>query len=151
MGKILPMTNAAVFKKVFTHPDCRDALKDMIASFTGLSLKSAEPKNTDSLRLDVDCVDDNGELVGVGIEMLSEYREDILKRSVFNLAKAHSSRKNQKTFHLIFCNFILFKDRKSYVNHFNFRNENGELLSDDVNICFVELAKLDGLLLKNQP
>ncbi|MDR2105112.1 MAG: hypothetical protein LBP51_05075, partial [Deferribacteraceae bacterium] len=46
MPKILPPTDDLVFKTLLTHPDTRDSLKDIIASFTGISVKEVEVANT---------------------------------------------------------------------------------------------------------
>jgi predicted transposase/invertase (TIGR01784 family) len=115
------------------------------------------------IRLDVNCVTDSGEQINV--EMQSEREQgDSLKndykgirsRCVFYLAKTHlnqiTKRKKYanfvRTFHIIFCGYPLFKDRKDPISYINLRREDGKLFSDDLNICFIELSKLGHLLKK---
>jgi hypothetical protein len=60
-----------------THPGTREALKDIIASFTGLKVRSVEVLNNElpvnsisekAERLDVNCVTDSGEQVNVEMQ-----------------------------------------------------------------------------------
>jgi hypothetical protein len=134
----LSPSNPAVFKALFTHPNTKDSLKDIIQSFTGLSLKSAKPKDDPSLRLKVDCITTENKSVYVEMEMLPENRKKPLSEFMLDLAETYCQ-SNKKIYQIFFCKFILFENNKDYINRFNLRDEP---FSDDATICFVELEKL---------
>jgi hypothetical protein len=133
----LSPSNPAVFKALFTRPGTNDSLKSIIKSFTGLSLKSAEPKDDPSLRVKVDCVTTKNESVYVEMEMLPENRKKPLSEFMLDLAETYCQ-SNKKIYQIFFCKFILFEN-KDYINRFSLRDEP---FSDDASICFVELEKL---------
>ena len=53
-----------------------------------------------------------------------------------------------KVYQITIANFTAFEHRKQIINHFQFRNDEGETLSDNVHIYFIELTKLRDILTK---
>jgi predicted transposase/invertase (TIGR01784 family) len=53
-----------------------------------------------------------------------------------------------RTYQVTFCEYTVFPDYPEYVNRFSLRRENGEPLSDQINMVMVELSKLGGIIKK---
>jgi predicted transposase/invertase (TIGR01784 family) len=172
--KILPPTDDMVFKTLLTHPNTREALKDIIASFTGLKVQSVDVLNNElpvssilekAERLDVNCVTDGGEQVNVEMQAAAlkgdsaaNEHKGLKSRFIYNLCNLHASQEGMsidyknmvRTYQMTFCGFEVFKGRKNPFNWFRLRNDDGETLLDDINIGFIELTKL-GEILKKSP
>jgi predicted transposase/invertase (TIGR01784 family) len=168
--RILPPVDDAVFKTLLTHPDAAAALKDIVISFTGLYVQSVKVSNVElpvsdifekQERFDVSCVTDSGEQVDVEMQAAvmsgdSGGHRNLKSRCIYYVCDLHSSQKGfgvryselVRTYQLTFCGFTVFEDRESPFTWFRFRNEAGGELLDNVNIGFIELTKLGGILKK---
>jgi len=88
------------------------------------------------------------------IEMQFSARDDFRKRSQFLISKAYASqelsgemyRALKKRYLVCVTNFTLFPNEEVFVDDYMFRNSRGVALTDDQNITFIELSKIDGLL-----
>ncbi|MDR2105082.1 MAG: Rpn family recombination-promoting nuclease/putative transposase [Deferribacteraceae bacterium] len=172
LPKILPPTDDLVFKTILMHPDTRDSLKDIITSFTGITVKEVALVNTElpkgdvfekMERLDVNCATDSGDQVNVemqtaaveGDSALNEHK-GLKTRFIYNLCDLHSSQRGKgidykdmvRSYQLTFCGFPVFAGRDAPFNWFKLRSEDGFLLSEDINIGFVDLTKLGEILRK---
>jgi predicted transposase/invertase (TIGR01784 family) len=172
LPQILPPTDDAIFKALLTHPRAKAALIDIIKCFIGLPINDATPKNTElpisyilekQIRLDVNCVTDKGDQVNVEMQNFPQFGDNIRNdykasksRSVYHGCKCHASQKSKgvdykdlvQTFVIFFCGFTLFTDRAELINWFKLRNEEGEVLTDDLNIIFVNMLKSEEILTK---
>ena len=110
-------------------------------------------------RFDVNCKIDDGSQVN--LEMQASYMvEDLggqhlnLKgKSIYYLTDLHSSQPAKglrrydrlaRSYQITFCSYTIFPNTQDYVNSFSLRHDTtGELLSDAINLTFVELSNLD--------
>ena len=115
-------------------------------------------------RFDVNCKIDDGSQVN--LEMQASYMvEDLggqhlnLKgKSIYYLTDLHSSQPAKglrrydrlaRSYQITFCSYTIFPNTQDYVNSFSLRHDTtGELLSDAINLTFVELSKLDEVVKK---
>jgi predicted transposase/invertase (TIGR01784 family) len=170
--EILPPRDDGVFKTILTHPDAEPVLRDILESILGSPVTDIVVRNVETPvsdinekreRFDVNCKiggDRQAEIEMQADPMKGDSagtrHENIRSRSVFNLCSLHASQPGRgvrygslmRSFQIIFCNYTVFPERDGYTSRFSFRAEDGGELSDAVNIIFIELTKLTGLLKK---
>jgi predicted transposase/invertase (TIGR01784 family) len=169
---LLPPSEDGVFKTLLTHPEAQPVLRDVIESYLHIPVVKANVRNVETPissvnekreRFDVNCVaNDDSQL---DVEMQADaMKGDSLKtshaivkgRSVYHVSDLHSGQdargvrydKLMRSFHLTLCGYTVFPHRKEFIRRFSFRDEGGELLSDAVEIIFVELSKLGDVIKK---
>ena len=163
---ILPPSDDRVFKLILT-------LMNLISSIIGRTVvdvvllpNELAPGDTEEKaeRFDVNCKIDDGSQVN--LEMQASYMvEDLggqhlnLKgKSIYYLTDLHSSQPAKglrrydrlaRSYQITFCSYTIFPNTQDYVNSFSLRHDTtGELLSDAINLTFVELSKLDEVVKK---
>lgn len=172
--EILPPSDDRVFKLLLTSPDSKPVLIDLISAIIGQKVSNVEvrnnevpPEDTDEKaeRLDVNCVTDDGsqvdlEMQASRIEEVSDGNHQNLKgTSIYYLCDLHSSQsakgkrrydKLARTYQVTFCSYTVFPERVDYLNTYKLCNvQDGELLSDAIQIVFVELSKLKEIIKKS--
>ena len=170
---ILPPSDDRVFKLLLTSPDAKPGLINLISSIIGRTVvdvvlhpNELAPGYTEEKaeRFDVNCKIDDGSQVN--LEMQASYMvEDLggqhlnLKgKSIYYLTDLHSSQPAKglrrydrlaRSYQITFCSYTIFPNTQDYVNSFSLRHDTtGELLSDAINLTFVELSKLDEVVKK---
>jgi predicted transposase/invertase (TIGR01784 family) len=170
--KILPPSDDGIFKTLLTKPEAKDILKDLISSIINIPVLSVEVRNNElpienafekQERFDVSCTIDGGKQIE--LEMQSENMEgdnldnnhaNIKNRSIYYLCDLHSSQSARgvtygslmKTYQITFCGYTIFENRENFVNPFSMKNGDSEELTDAINLVFIELSKLSGILKK---
>jgi hypothetical protein len=167
--EILPPSDDYVFKAILTHPDAKPALMDLISTFikrtvTDVLIRNNElpTGNTDekNIRLDVNCVIDDGsqvdvEMQGSRLEGLDGGRDSLINKTVYYLTDLHSSQKSKnvkyidlvKTYQITFSTHDIFKGSE-YVTEASLRTHTGLQISDQIHMIIVELDKLGDVLKK---
>jgi len=170
---ILTPTDDGIFKSLLTRdePESKIVLMDIISSIIGYKVVDVVILNnelpiTDILqkqeRLDVNCKIDNGDLINIEMQSTKMRNTNNNKMKAFfdrityyacdlylsQGIKGKSYEKLSKAYQITFADFTVFKDREQFINHFKFKNEDGDTLTDDVNIIIIELSKLDKTLTK---
>ena len=170
---ILPPSDDRVFKLILTSPEAKQGLMNLISSIIGRTVvdvvllpNELAPGDTEEKaeRFDVNCKIDDGSQVN--LEMQASYMvEDLggqhlnLKgKSIYYLTDLHSSQPAKglrrydrlaRSYQITFCSYTIFPNTQDYVNSFSLRHDTtGELLSDAINLTFVELSKLDEVVKK---
>ena len=170
---ILPPSDDRVFKLILTDPKARPGLIKLISAIIGrnvvdvalhpneLPLGTIDDK---AERFDVNCKIDDGSQINLEMQA-SRLQEDaggqhrnLKGKSVYYLTDLHSSQPSKglqrydhlsRTYQITFCSYTVFANQSDYVNSFSLRHDTtGELLCDAIQILFVELSKLKGLLKK---
>ena len=172
--EILPPSDDRVFKLLLTSPDSKPVLIDLISAIIGQKVSNVEvrnnevpPEDTDEKaeRLDVNCVTDDGsqvdlEMQASRIEEVSDGNHQNLKgKSIYYLCDLHSSQsakgkrrydKLARTYQVTFCSYTVFPERVDYLNTYKLCNvQDGEVLSDAIQIVYVELSKLKEIIKKS--
>ena len=172
--EILPPSDDRVFKLLLTSPDSKPVLIDLISAIIGQKVSNVEVRNNEvppedtgekAERLDVNCVTDDGsqvdlEMQASRIEEVSDGNHQNLKgKSIYYLCDLHSSQsakgkrrydKLARTYQVTFCSYTVFPERVDYLNTYKLCNvQDGELLSDAIQIVFVELSKLKEIIKKS--
>ncbi|GHV17651.1 hypothetical protein FACS18949_12960 [Clostridia bacterium] len=161
-----------MFKTLLTHPDAEPLLKFIISGVLGLDVVSVTVRNNElpisdayekQERFDVNCVLDDGTQVEIEMQVApmigdntDNKHELIRNRSVLYLCDLHSSQPARglpysdlvRSYQLTFCGYTVFGTRNDYINRFTLRNNDGDELTDAINVVFVELSKLDAALKK---
>jgi predicted transposase/invertase (TIGR01784 family) len=173
-AEILPAKDDQIFKSLLTRdePESKIILMDLIGSIIGRKvtdavIKNNEPATTDTSqkqeRLDVNCEIDGKEIVN--IEMQSSYMRELPEsdhRNVNNKSayygcdlfssqsiKGKSYTELVKTYQITFAAYTIFPKRKKYISEFKLRTEeDGEILTNDFSVIFIELSKLKEVLKK---
>jgi predicted transposase/invertase (TIGR01784 family) len=170
---ILPPSDDRVFKLILTSPDAKPVLADLISALISrpvvdvivcnneLPVENTQEK---SERFDINCKTNDGSQIDLEMQA-SRIREDtdgehrnLKGKSIYYLCDLHSSQPSKgwvrydklaMTYQITFCSYTVFTDREGYVNTFSLRhNEDGGLLSDAINVVYVELSKLDRIVKK---
>lgn len=172
--EILPPSDDRVFKLLLTSPDSKPVLIDLISAIIGQKVSNVEVRNNEvppedtgekAERLDVNCVTDDGsqvdlEMQASRIEEVSDGNHQNLKgKSIYYLCDLHSSQsakgkrrydKLARTYQVTFCSYTVFPERVDYLNTYKLCNvQDGELLSDAIQIVYVELSKLKEIIKKS--
>ena len=170
---ILPPTDDCIFKSLLTRdePESKIILMDIISNIIGCKVISVTILNNEipttditqlQERLDVNCKIDNGDFINLEMQAtkmpssLPSTIQSLINRMTYYLCDLYSSQgikgksydKLEKAYQITLTDFTVFKHRKEFTNHFQFRNENCEVLTADVNIIFLELSKLGDILKK---
>jgi len=171
--EILPPYDDRVFKLILTAEEAKPALLNLVSALimrpvVDVSIRNNEipPGDTDEKaeRLDLNCVTDDG--TQVDIEMQSSRIEEkpggehknLKGKSIYYLCDLHSSQSSKgkpydklaQTYQVTFCGYTVFPNRADFINPFSLRhNIDNELLSDAVNVVFVELSKLNEIVKKS--
>lgn len=170
---ILPPSDDRVFKLLLTSPEAKPLLIHLISSLIGRTVADAvvyanelPPGDTaeKAERFDVNCKIEDGSQVNLEMQA-SRMKEDLdgqhknLKgKSIYYLTDLHSSQpakgvrrydKLARSYQITFCSYTVFPNHPDFVNSFSLRNDKtGDLLSDAIQITFVELSKLSEVLEK---
>ena len=170
---ILPASDDRVFKLLLTSPKAKPGLIKLIAgvirrNVLDVSVHSNELPVTDTKekaeRFDVNCKIDDGSQINLEMQA-SRMKEDVggehrnLKgKSIYYLCDLHSSQPSKgekrydrlaRTYQVTFCSYTIFPKRDEYVNSYSVRHDvDNELLSDAVQVVFIELSKLDEVIKK---
>jgi len=170
---LLPPTDDGIFKSLLTRdePESRIVLMDIIGNIIGrkvleVTVLNNEISTTDVTqlqeRLDVNCKLDNEDYVNIEMQatkmkgLQDTKMKALINRVSYYACDLYSSQgikgkgyeKLNKAYQITLADFTVFEKRKQFISQFQFRNENGEVLTDDINIIFIELSKLDELLSK---
>ena len=170
---VLPPSNDRVFKLLMTSPKAKKALMNLISAIIGrrvidVSIHAnelpAEDANEKGERFDVNCIIDDGTQVNLEMQAWTMIEDagglflNFKWRGVYYLADMHASQYGKgverydrmaQSYQITFCTYTVFPNLPNYVNSFSLRHdETGEQLCDAVHIVFVELSKLEKLLLK---
>ena len=171
---ILPPSDDRVFKLILTPLDAKPVLIDLVSSIIKRPVLDVEVRNNDippsdteekAERLDVNCRIDDGsqidlEMQASRIQEDSDGRYQNLKgKSIYYLCDLHSSQPSRgvrrydrlsRTYQVTFCSYTVFPNRIDYVNSFSLRHdEDNELLSDAIQVVYVELSKLQEIMKKS--
>ena len=167
---ILPPSDDRIFKTLLTHPDAKQVLIDIIATVIEQKVLDVQVRNNElpimdieekSERFDVNCTIENGDQVNVEMHCSENVEIGITRVSFINkytyyTTDLHSSQKSKgvkykdlvRTYQITFSMHTVFPNRKDFVNWFSLRTKDGEQLSDQINLIFIELSKLTSILLK---
>ena len=168
---ILEPSDDRIFKALLTHPNAGSALKNLISAViertvTEVQIRNNELPVTDddekNERLDVNCVVDGGDQVDVEmqasrrVELTDDKHISFINKSIYYLTDLHSSQKSKgvayrdmvRTYQVTFCDHNVFETWPDFISRFSLRRDNGEQLSDQINIAVIELDKLNKLLNK---
>ena len=171
---ILPPSDDRVFKLILTNQEAKPVLIDLISSIIKRPVVDVEVRNNEippndtqekAERLDVNCRIDDGsqidlEMQASRIQEESDGRYQNLKgKSIYYLCDLHSSQPSKgvrrydrlaRTYQVTFCSYTVFPERTQYVNSFSLRHdEDNELLSDAIQVVYVELSKLQEIMEKS--
>lgn len=171
---ILPPSDDRVFKLILTNQEAKPVLIDLISSIIKRPVVDVEVRNNEippndaqekAERLDVNCRIDNGsqidlEMQASRIQEESDGKHQNLKgKSIYYLCDLHSSQPSKgvrrydrlaRTYQVTFCSYTVFPERTQYVNSFSLRHdEDNELLSDAIQVVYVELSKLQEIMEKS--
>jgi len=169
-AEILPPSDDKIFKVLFTHPDAKPVLIDIISAVieqkvTDVHIRNVElpVMNTDekNQRFDVNCTIDNGSQADVEMHSTPLYetgmkRKNFLNKYTYFLTDLHSSQKSSgieyfdlvRTYQITFTSHPVFKNRHDYITWFSLRNIEGFQLTDQINLIIIELCKLNDIILK---
>ena len=171
---ILPPSDDRVFKLILTNQEAKPVLIDLIFSIIKRPVVDVEVRNNEippndtqekAERLDVNCRIDDGsqidlEMQASRIQEESDGKHQNLKgKSIYYLCDLHSSQPSKgvrrydrlaRTYQVTFCSYTVFPERTQYVNSFSLRHdEDNELLSDAIQVVYVELSKLQEIMEKS--
>ena len=168
---LLPPSYDSIFKTLLTHPDAKPALisiasaiilrkvTDVVVRNNELPVMDMEEKGE---RFDVNCVVDDGDQVDIEMhgsrieEPIHGEHVSLLNKSIYYLTDLHSSQKSKgvkyanlvRTYQATFCNYTVYPNHPDYITRASLRRENGEQVSDQINLVLVELSKLAHILKK---
>ena len=170
---ILPPSDDRVFKLILTSPEAKPGLISLISSIIGRTVvdvalhpNELAPGDIEEKaeRFDVNCKIDDGSQINLEmqashmVEDLDGQHRNLKGKSIYYLADLHSSQpakglrrydRLSRSYQITFCSYTVFPDFADYVNTFSMRHDRtGELLSDAIQISFVELSKLSTVLKK---
>jgi predicted transposase/invertase (TIGR01784 family) len=169
MPEILPPSDDRIFKLLLTHGDAVPILKDVVSAIIGRKVRKVSVRNNEipsedifgkQERLDVNCVTDDGEQIDLEMQAsrIQETRDDhhanLKRKSLFYLCDLHSSQSMKgkpyaelaRTWQVTFCAYTIFPCDKKFFRAATMRDEEGNLLSDDITMAFVELTKAADLV-----
>jgi predicted transposase/invertase (TIGR01784 family) len=170
---ILPPSDDRVFKLILTSPEGKPVLIKLIAGVIGCKVIDVVVHNNElpasdtqekGERFDVNCKIDDGTQINLEMQA-SRMKEDFggdhsnLKgKSIYYLCDLHSSQpakgqrrydKLARSYQITFCSYTVFPHRKDYVNSYSVRHDmDNELLNNAIRWVFIELSKLDEILMK---
>ena len=161
---LLPPYDDRIFKLIMTHADAEPVLKDVVSAVIGRKVRKVLLRNNEipatdifekQERLDVNCVTDDGEQID--LEMQASRIEEtgdgghvnLKRKSLYYLCDLHSSQglkgksyaQLARTWQVTFCAYTVFPGDRKYFRAAKMRDENGNVLTDDITMAFVELGK----------
>ena len=164
---ILPPSDDRIFKLILSPEESKPILKDLISSIIKRPVIDVEVRNSEippedthekAERLDVNCRIDDGSQVDLEMQASRIQEEsdgghqNLKGKSIYYLCDLHSSQPSKgvrrydklvRTYQVTFCSYTVFPGRTEYVNSFSLRHdEDNELLSDAIQVVYVELSKL---------
>ena len=171
---ILPPSDDRVFKLILSPEESKPILKDLISSIIKRPVIDVEVRNSEippedthekAERLDVNCRIDDGSQVDLEMQA-SRIQEDsdgqyqnLKGKSIYYLCDLHSSQPSKglrrydklaRTYQVTFCSYTVFPERLGYVNSYSLRHdEDNELMSDAIQVVYVELIKLQEIMKKS--
>ena len=168
---ILPPSYDSIFKTLLTHPDAKPALIGITSAIIQRKVEAVEVRNNElptldidekAQRLDVNCVVDGGDQVDIEMhgshieEPIKDEHISLLNKSVYYLTDLHSSQKSKgvkyadlvRTYQATFCSYTIYSNLQDFITRASLRRENGEQISDQINLVLVELSKLSHILNK---
>jgi len=167
-GELLDPRFDYVFKRIFTaqEKESKAALIDFLNSvlfggvnkITDLTVVNneipVEAYKQKKSRFDIKVIFENGEQALVEMEFRA--KDDFIKRSLHNISRMISAqpmnrldyRKLKRCYMIGIMGYNLLNDDFGYLSTFAFRDERGRELSGDMQITYLELEKISGLLEK---
>ena len=170
---ILPAKDDQIFKSLLTRsePESKIVLMDLIGSIIGrkvtdVVIKNNEPATMDITqkqeRLDINCEIDSKEIINIEMqasntkEFPKSDHKNVKNKSVYYGCDLFSSQSIKgktyadlvKTYQITFIAYTIFPDITGYRNDFMLRTVNGDILTDELSIIFIELSKLKEVLKK---
>jgi len=168
---ILPPTDDLIFKCLLTHPDAGKILIDIISTVIERNVTSVQIRNVELVvtdtkekaeRFDVNCTIDNKDQINVEMhcETIPEkegiVRVNFINKYVYYLNDLHSMQTAKgiayyelaRTYQITFSLETVFPKRKGFVHKFTLRAEDGEQLTDQINMVIIELEKMNYFLEK---
>jgi len=131
---------------------------DVVIRSNELPALNANEKNQ---RMDVNCTLDDGsqvniEMYGSRVAESDGAHLNLINKTIYYVTSLHASQDSKgrryselvQTYQIVFCNYTVYPNKTDYITRGSFRDENGEQISDQVNIIIIELSKLDSLLKK---
>jgi predicted transposase/invertase (TIGR01784 family) len=169
---ILPPSDDRIFKLILTSPEGKLVLIDLISAIILRPVVDVVVRNNElplsdidekSERLDVNCRIDDGTLVDLEmqasyIKEFSKGHRNLIGKSIYYLCDLHSSQSSKgiryhelaQTYQVTFCSYTVFPKLPDYFNLFSMRHDkSNELLSNAINVIYVELSKLSEILNKS--
>ena len=171
--KILPAYEDGVFKSIFTRPENKLSLADIISSFTGIPVEDVTVRGSElpikdigvkREIFDINCTATDGKSQ-FAIEMQADPMErdnaknehaNVRCRSVYCLADLHSNQAGRgldysgfaKSYQITISNYSPFKERHGLLEEFLLRNERGLVLADAIRAIFVDLSLVNEIVKK---
>ena len=151
-------------KLLMTHGDSEPILRDVITAIIGRKVRKVFVRNNEipaqdirekKERLDVNCVTDDGEQIDLEIQV-SHMEEDkdarhvnLKRKSLFYLCDLYSSQSIKgksyadlsRTWQVTFCAYNIFPGDGKYFRAAAMRDDEGNLLTDDITMAFIEIPK----------
>jgi len=167
---LLPPYDDRIFKALLTHPDAKQVLIDIVSTVIERPVIDVQIRNIElpvmdieekSERFDVNCTVENGDQVDVEMHCeervnIGEINRSFINKYIYYLADLHSSQKSKgikykdlvRTYQATFSVHPVFPYCNDFIHRFSLRKQNGEQLSDQINMVIIELNKLNDLLTK---
>jgi len=167
---ILPPSDDRIFKVLLTHPDAKKVLIDVISAVIEQPVVDVQIRGNEipamdteeiNERFDVNCTIDTGDQVDVEMHCserveIGEKRSNFINKYTYYLTDLHSSQKSKgirykdyvRTYQATFCTNTIFPRRRNFVSRFSLRTEDGEQLTDQINMIIIELSKINEMLKK---
>ena len=170
---ILPPTDDRIFKTILTSPEAKPLLIKLSSGIIGrkiidVTVHPNELPVSDTQekaeRFDVNCKTNDGTQINLEmqashiVEDLGGSHKNLISKGIYYMCDLHSSQpakgqprydKLAQTYQIMFCSYTIFPNRNNYVNSFSMRHdEDNELLHDAIRSVYVELSKLEKILLK---
>jgi len=167
---ILPPSDDRIFKVLLTHPDAKKVLIDVISTVIEQPVVDVQIRGNEipamdteeiNERFDVNCTIDTGDQVDVEMHCserveIGEKRSNFINKYTYYLTDLHSSQKSKgirykdyvRTYQATFCTNTIFPRRYNFVSRFSLRTEDGEQLTDQINMIIIELSKINEMLNK---
>jgi predicted transposase/invertase (TIGR01784 family) len=166
--EIFPPSDDHIFKTLLTHPNAKPVLISVVAAsierpILDVRLRNNELQATDveekNQILDVNCTIDGGDQVDVEMQCSRVEKDTVIDRlgfinkSIYYLTDLHSSQMSKgvkyrdlvRTYQVTFCAYTVFPQWPDFVNRFSLRRQDGEPVSDQINMVVIEMSKLNNL------
>ena len=161
---LLPPSDDRVFKLLLTHGDAEPVLRDVVSAVIGRKVRKVIVRNNElpagdvfekQERLDVNCVTDDGEQIDLEMqasrieETGDELHANLKRKSLYYLCDLHSSQglkgksyaQLARTWQVTFCTYTVFPGDRKFFRAGVMRDEDGNVITNDITMAFVELGK----------